>query len=178
MNSKELYLTKVKEELKKELSYSSDMAVPKIKKIVVNSGFGTKRDNKEYVRELKSDLTTITGQSPKEGRAGVSISNFKLRKGNLIGYSVTLRGDRMWDFYEKLINIVLPRVKDFRGVSKKAFDKAGNYSIGISEHTIFPEIDVNKVQFIKPLQLTIVTSAHDSNESRLLLEKLEMPFSK
>lgn len=178
MSSKEVYQNTVRESLKKELNLSSVMAVPVIKKITVNSGFGNKRDNKKYIAELKQELTAITGQVPKEGRARLSISNFKLRQGHLIGYSVTLRGQRMWDFYNKLVNIVLPRVKDFRGVNEKSFDGAGNYSIGIAEHSIFPEVDVNKIEFIKPLQVVITTSAKNDKEGYALLKALGMPFRK
>ncbi len=178
MSSKEYYFDVVREQLKKELGLSSVMAVPNLKKITVNTGFGTKRENKKYVAEIKEEMATITGQAPKAGRARLSISNFKLREGHLIGYSVTLRGQMMWDFYNKFVNIVLPRVKDFRGVSEKSFDDAGNYSIGVLEHTVFPEIDANKIQFIKPLQVVITTSAKNKEEGYALLKNLGMPFRK
>lgn len=178
MTLKEEYENKIKQELQKTMNKSTVVAVPKIEKIVINMGVGRMRENKAYIEECVKDLVVIAGQSPSKRKAKMSISNFKLRKGQLNGLTVTLRGKRMWDFYEKLVTIVLPRVKDFRGLSVKSFDKTGNYSIGFREHVVFPEIDPNKVTHIKPLQVTITTSAKDDKEGLILLTALKMPFKK
>ncbi len=176
MTLKEEYQKTISEQLMKELNLSSKLAVPKLKKIVINMGVGRNRDNKQFIEEAINDVTMISGQKPSLRKAKVSISNFKLRQGQLAGISVTLRGDRMWDFYEKLVKIVFPRMKDFRGISPKSFDGNGNYNIGFTEHIIFPEIDANKVSYIKPLQVTISTSAKNDEEGYKLLKALYMPF--
>lgn len=173
---KDLYETKIKEELKKELNLDSISAVPALKKITVNIGVGSNRENKAFVKEAFGDLTAITGQKPSERLAKVSISNFKLRQGQLAGMTVTLRGKKMWDFYEKFVKIVLPRVKDFRGISPKSFDGSGNYNLGILEHIIFPEIDPNKMAYNKSMQVTISTSARNDESGFKLLKALGMPF--
>lgn len=176
MKLKEQFETELREKLKNSLGEKSVLAVPIIEKIVVNMGIGSKRDNKVFVKEAIDDIAKITGQKPSERKARVSISNFKLRKGQLVGLKVTLRGKRMWDFYEKLVKIALPRVKDFRGVTKKSFDRAGNYNLGLEEHTVFQEIDPNKVAFIKPFQISISTTARNDDDSYQLLKALGMPY--
>lgn len=177
--SKQKYQEDIKKELMKELEISNLMAVPDIKKIVINTGIGREyTTNTGVVNEMLAEIQTIAGQKPVVTKSRKAISNFKLRENLDNGIMVTLRGQRMWDFYDKLVNIVLPRVKDFRGVSRKAFDGRGNYSIGIKEHTIFPEIDTSKMIKIRPLQVTIVTSAMDDAAAELMLEKLGMPFRK
>lgn len=176
MSLKENFDKKIKNDLKKELELSSIAAVPSMKKITINMGIGRNRDNKSFVQEAISDLTVISGQKPSGRNATTSISNFKLRKGQMVGLAVTLRGKKMWDFYEKLVKIVLPRVKDFRGVSPKSFDGTGNYNLGLKEHIVFPEIDPNKIGFAKSLQVTISTSASSDEAGHKLLKALEMPF--
>ncbi|OGC52165.1 50S ribosomal protein L5 [candidate division WWE3 bacterium RIFCSPLOWO2_01_FULL_39_13] len=178
MSIKDDFYNKIINDLKKELKVSSKMAVPTVKKIVVNVGVGKNRENKKFMEEVVGDIKAITGQKPSARRAKKSISNFKLRKGQLTGYTVTLRGRRMWDFYEKLVKIVFPRVKDFRGLKKDSFDGSGNYSIGVNDHTVFPEIDPNSITYAKTLEITINTSANDNNSGFKLLSALEMPFRK
>jgi len=174
---KEEFEKTIKKSLQKELEVSSSQAVPQFEKIVVNMGIGKMRENKKFVEEAIKDLTQITGQSVSKRKAKVSISNFKLRKGQLAGLSVTLRGNKMWDFYEKLVTIVLPRVKDFRGVTRKSFDDGGNYNLGLEEHVVFSEIDPNSITFNKPLQVTINTTSKNSEVGYKLLKALKMPFN-
>ena len=173
---KEEFETKIKQQLQKEMKVRSIFAVPRIEKIVVNMGVGSNRENKKYIEEAIEDLAVITGQHPIKRKAKTSISNFKLRKGQIVGVSVTLRGQRMWDFYEKLVVIVFPRVRDFRGVDRKSFDGSGNFSIGFKENMVFPEIDANKVTYIKPIQVTIKTSSQDDEAGYKLLKAIGMPF--
>jgi len=149
-----------------------------LEKIVVSMGTGQHKDDSKYLESAAEDLRVITGQKPAVRTAKKAIAVFKLRSGAPVGLMVTLRGKRMQDFFEKLINIVLPRLRDFHGVSRKSFDGSGNYSLGIEEHTVFPEIDPNKVGKIKGLEVTIVTTAGDDKEGLELLEKLGMPFEK
>jgi large subunit ribosomal protein L5 len=173
------YETEIKKVLMKELGITNDLAVPTLEKIVVNAGIGSEyRNNSSVVNEMSDIIASITGQKPIVTLAKKAIANFKIRAGMPNGVKVTLRRDRMWDFYYKLVNIVLPRVKDFRGVSDKSFDGRGNYTLGIAEHTVFPEIDVNKLQKIRSLQVVINTTAKTDEEGKLLLEKLGMPFKK
>jgi len=176
MSIKEDFNAKLKTELTKDLGLSSISAVPVIKAITLNMGIGSNRENKAFVKEAIEELSAITGQKPVLRKAKSSISNFKFRKGQLAGLSVTLRGDRMWDFYEKFVKITLPRFKDFQGVSKKSFDGGGNYNIGIKEQSVFPEIDPNKILYNKPLQVTINTSAKNDEFGFKLLKALNMPF--
>ncbi len=176
MTLKEHFEKKVKADLKKELELTSVAAVPTIKKVTINMGIGKNRETKAFVQEAISDLSLISGQKPSGRSAKSSISNFKLRKGQLVGLTVTLRGKKMWDFYEKLVKIVLPRVKDFRGISPKSFDGTGNYNLGLGEHIVFPEIDPNKVGFAKSLQVTVSTSANTDDIGHKLLKALGMPF--
>ena len=150
--------------------------VPKVVKTVVNIGLGEALDSSNVVQIVSRDLQLITGQKPIERKAKKSIANFKLREGQVIGLSVTLRGDRMWFFLDRLLNIALPRVRDFRGVSKKSFDGNGNYSLGLQEQVIFPEIDYNEIDKLRGMQINIVTSSDSDVESRKLRELLGMPF--
>ena len=150
--------------------------VPKVVKTVVNIGLGEALDSSNVVQIVSRDLQLITGQKPIERKAKKSIANFKLREGQVIGLSVTLRGDRMWFFLDNLLNMALPRVRDFRGVSKKSFDGNGNYSLGLQEQVIFPQIDYNEIDKLRGMQINIVTSSDSDAESRKLLELLGMPF--
>lgn len=169
----------IKPALQKELNIKNVMAIPTIEKIVVNVGIGSEyKNNTAVIEEMSAVLAQITGQKPVVTKSKKSIANFKLREGMPNGLKVTLRKDRAWDFLYKLINIALPRVKDFRGVSDKAFDGRGNYSLGIIEHTIFPEIDTTQLQKIRSLQVVITTTAQNDQAGKLLLEKLGMPFRK
>ena len=154
------------------------MAAPKLKKIVVNIGLSEALDNKKALEAASEDLAMITGQRPKTTRARQSIAGFKLRKGQSIGLMVTLRGRRMYDFLEKLISVVLPRLRDFQGVSLKSFDGQGNYSLGIPEQIVFSEIDHSKVDKVRGLEMTIVTNARTNEKAKRLLELLGMPFEK
>ena len=174
----EEYNKTVSKELMKEQSYSNVMQVPTLKKIVVNVGAGEAVDNKAALDEIVEILTRITGQKPVVNKAKQAVSAFKIRQGMEIGVSVTLRGDRMWQFFDKLVNIVLPRTKDFRGLSPRSFDGAGNYSLGIEDHTVFIEIDPNNVSKIRSLEVTIVTSAMNDKDGKALLDKFGFPFTK
>ncbi|MBD3329058.1 50S ribosomal protein L5 [Candidatus Dojkabacteria bacterium] len=174
---KEEFNKKIAKELQKELEYASIMAVPHLKKIVINSGVGEAVDNKVALEEVVEILTKISGQKPIITKAKKAISTFKIRKGQEIGAKVTLRGDRMWYFFDKLVNIVFPRVKDFRGLPPKAFDGSGNYSVGIEEHTVFPEIDTNKVQKVRSLQVILVIKSLSDEDSKKFLEKFGFPFA-
>jgi large subunit ribosomal protein L5 len=175
---KEKYNKSLLKELKKELSIDNEMAVPNLKKIVVNIGMGEAVKNPQSLEKMGEDLALITGQKPRVTKTYKAISNFGIRQGMDIGIMVTLRRERMWDFFDKLVSIVLPRLKDFRGVSRKAFDGFGNYSLGVVDHTVFPEVDPNKVDRIRSLQIIIVTSAGDNRKGLALLQKLGMPFAK
>ena len=152
------------------------MAVPAVTKVVVNMGVGAAKENKAVLDAAAVDLATITGQKPAVTRARNSVSGFKLREGMPIGLKVTLRGIRMWEFLDRLISIAIPRIKDFRGLSRKAFDGRGNYSMGLSEQIVFPEIDPDKIQHIQGMDVTIVTSSPDNVQAETLLEGLGMPF--
>lgn len=175
---KKMYSDKIFGELKKDFSYKSSMQVPKIEKIVVSMGVGEAVTNKKLVDFAADELGLITGQKTIKTKARKSIAAFKVREGMEIGAKVTLRGAKMWEFLDRLINISLPRVKDFRGVNPKAFDGRGNYSLGIEEQIIFPEIDYDKIEQISGLNVAIVTTANNDNEARELLTKFGMPFSK
>jgi large subunit ribosomal protein L5 len=173
----EKYKKEISEELQKELSIENKMAVPKLVKIVVNFGVGDALQNIKLLDIAKQEISQITGQWPAVGRAKKSISQFKLREGQPIGCYVTLRGKRMYEFYDRLVNIVLPRVRDFRGVSPRAFDGGGNYTLGMKDQLMFPEIDYTKVDRSRGMNITIVTTANTDTEARALLKKLGMPFS-
>ncbi len=164
--------------LQKKFGYKNLMQVPKITKIVLNMGLGEAIQNPKILDAAQEEMGQITGQRPIVRRARKSVANFKLRQGVPIGCSVTLRRERMWEFFDKLITFALPRVRDFKGVSKKAFDGRGNYSLGIREHIIFPEINYDKIDKIKGLNVTFVTTAKRDDESFALLELLGMPFRK
>ena len=172
------YNTKIAKDLQKELEIKNSLATPKLMKIVVNVGIKDALADKKNVDAAVSILSQITGQKPKVTRARRSIATFKLREGDKIGAAVTLRGKRMYDFYEKLVGIVLPRIRDFRGVSSKSFDGRGNYSLGFQEAIVFPEIDPSKLERNQGLEITIVTSAKDNKEAESLLRALGMPFQK
>ena len=173
---KEQYKAEVAPALYKKFGYKSTMQIPKIDKVVVNVGCGEAKENAKVLEAVVRDLTTITGQKAVVTKAKKSIANFKLRAGMNIGAKVTLRGDRMYEFTDKLVSIVLPRVRDFRGVSAKAFDGRGNYSLGVREQLIFPEIDYDKVEKIRGMEMVFVTTAKTDEEARELLRLLGMPF--
>lgn len=175
---KDMYLNECVPALKEEFSYTNGMQIPQIKKIVLNMGLGEAVQNPKIVEGAAQELTTIAGQKAVITKAKKSIATFKLREGMPIGCRVTLRGDKMYDFLSKLVNIALPRVRDFRGLSPKGFDGRGNYSMGVTEQIIFPEIDYDKIDKIKGLNITIVTSAQSDEEGRSLLRLLGMPFKK
>jgi large subunit ribosomal protein L5 len=164
--------------LMKNLELDNVMQVPAIKKVVVNIGMGEAMDNAKAMDAAVSDMTAITGQKPIVTKAKKSIANFKLREGRSIGVKVTLRGERMWAFLDRVINIVLPRVRDFRGVSPDAFDGRGNYTLGLREQLIFPEIDYDKIDKIRGMEITIVTNAANDDQARALLQMFGMPFRK
>lgn len=172
------YNTKIKTDLKKELDIKNIYGVPRLSKIVVNMGIKDALADKKNIETSVAVLEQITGQKPKVTKAKKSIATFKLREGDKIGAMVTLRGQRMYDFYEKLVGIVLPRLRDFRGVSTKSFDGKGNYSLGFSESIVFPEIDQSKIVKVQGLEISIVTSANNDKEGEALLRALGMPFVK
>ncbi|MFO8058797.1 MAG: 50S ribosomal protein L5 [bacterium] len=173
---KQVYKQQIVPDLMQEFKYKNRMQVPKINKIVVNMGLGQAIQNVKIIDYAVSELKQITGQQPVTTRAKKSIASFKLRKGMPIGCKVTLRGERMYEFLDRLLNVALPRVRDFRGVSPKAFDGRGNYSLGIKEQIIFPEINYDKVERIMGMNVTIDTTAGTDEEARALLTKMGMPF--
>ncbi len=175
---KQVYIEEVSQVLVREFGYENPMEVPKIVKIVLNIGLGEALESNSAVGAAVGDLQKISGQKPIENRAKMSIANFKLREGSVIGTSVTLRGNRMWQFYDRFVNITLPRVRDFRGISRTAFDGRGNYSLGLRDQSTFPEIDYNEIDRMRGMQLTFVTSARSDEEGRRLLELLGMPFAR
>lgn len=175
---KEIYKNEVAPALFEELSLENVMQVPTIEKIVVNIGVGDALDNPKTLDEAVRDLTTITGQRPVITKAKKSIANFKLREGRAIGTKVTLRGDRMWAFFDRLVNVALPRVRDFRGISPDAFDGRGNYTLGLREQLIFPEINYDDVETVRGMEITIVTTAKNDDQARALLNKFGMPLQK
>jgi len=174
---RELYREHIVPTLQKDLGYQNVMQVPRLQKIVVNVGMGEALQNAKSLDAAVEDVTIITGQKPIVTRARKSIASFKLREGNPIGVKVTLRGNRMWDFLDRLCNIALPRQRDFRGISPDAFDGRGNYSLGLREQLVFPEIDYDKIDKIRGMEITIVTSAQTDEEGYQLLRQLGMPFS-
>lgn len=175
---KQRYLETIKPELMNTFSYDSVMEVPKVDKIVVNMGIGDAVFNTKALDDAIEELQALTGQKPIVTKAKKSISNFKLREGMPIGAKVTLRGDKMYYFLEKLIGIALPRVRDFRGISKDAFDGRGNYTVGVKEQIIFPEVNLDKVKKIRGMDIVIVTTAKTDQEGRALLQAFGMPFKK
>jgi large subunit ribosomal protein L5 len=175
---KKYYQTELRDELKNKLGLKNVFEVPKITKIVVNMGVGEAASDSKKIESATTDLTTITGQKPMITKAKKSIAGFKLRKGVNIGCKVTLRKDRMYEFLDRLIYIALPRVRDFKGLSKKSFDKSGNYSIGIKEQIIFPEINYDKIDKVRGMDVSIVTSTNDKNHALELLKGFNLPFRK
>jgi len=173
----EAYKKDVIPEFQKEFSIKNKMAVPRLEKIIINMGVGDAIQNIKFLDTAKKELSLITGQLPAVGRAKKSISSFKLRKGQAIACYVTLRGKRMYEFFDRLVNVILPRVRDFRGVSPQAFDGRGNYTLGLKDQLVFPEIDYTKVERSRGMNITIVTSAKDDKEAFALLKKIGMPFS-
>ncbi len=164
--------------LKKAFNYRNLMQVPRVGKVVVNIGVGEALDNAKALEYAVADLAAVTGQKPIQTRARKSIANFKLREGRVIGTKVTLRGARMWAFLDRLLNVTLPRVRDFRGVSPNAFDGHGNYTLGLKDQLVFPEIEYDKIDKLRGMEVTIVTTAQNDDQARALLQLLGMPFSK
>ena len=175
---KEQYQKEVAPALMKALNLENVMQVPRIQKVVVNIGMGEAMDNPKALDAAVNDMTLITGQKPVMTKAKNSIANFKLREGRTIGVKVTLRGEKMWSFLDRVMNVVLPRVRDFRGVSPDAFDGRGNYTLGLREQLIFPEIEYDKIDKIRGMEITIVTSARSDDQAAVLLQMLGMPFRK
>lgn len=173
---KEKYLSEIRSQLKDELGLVNVMEVPQFEKIVINVGVGAAVDNKGILDKVIADVTTIAGQKPVVTRAKKSIAGFKLREGNPIGVKVTLRGDQMWEFFDRLITLAIPRIRDFRGLSPKSFDGRGNYTFGVTEQLIFPEIEYDKVDAPRGMDITIVTTARTDAEGRALLSAFGFPF--
>ncbi len=174
----EKYINSVRPELTKKFAYKSSMQIPKVEKIVVNMGVGDAVANSKVLDDAVEELTQITGQKPVVTKAKKSIANFKLREGMPIGCKVTLRGERMYQFLDKLVSVALPRVRDFRGISGNSFDGRGNYTLGVKEQLIFPEINFDKVKKIRGMDIVIVTTAKTDEEGRALLQLMGMPFRK
>ncbi len=173
---KEKYHNEIKAQLLEDLGLDNIMQVPRLSKIVVNMGAGDAAADSKLMNGVVEDLRTITGQQPKVNRARKSVSNFKLREGQAIGASVTLRGERMWEFLDRLIALSIPRIRDFRGLNPKGFDGRGNYSFGVTEQLIFPEIDYDKVMKVRGLDITLVTTAETDDQGRALLDAFGFPF--
>jgi large subunit ribosomal protein L5 len=172
------YRSEVVPALTKQFSYSTIMQAPRLEKIVINVGVGEATQNEKAIEDVCGDIATITGQHPVVTKSKKSIATFKLRKGQAIGCKVTLRGLRMYEFFDKLVSIALPRVRDFRGVSKNAFDGHGNYTLGVKEQLIFPEIDYDKISKVRGMDIVIVTTANSDEEAYALLQDMGMPFRK
>ena len=172
----EKYQTQVVPQLTKKFNYKNKLSLPKLQKIVVNMGVGRAVDNKKLIEEATKHLTIITGQKPLVTVAKKAIAGFKLRKGQAIGCKVTLRGKRMFEFLDRLISIVLPRIRDFRGISQKSFDGRGNYTLGLTEQIVFPEISIDSVEFVQGMDITMVISGNSNEQSCELLKLLGMPF--
>ncbi len=175
---KEVYKSEVVPALQKEFNYKSSMQVPKIEKITLNMGVGEALADKKLLENAVADLERLAGQKPVITKARKSVAGFKVREGFPIGCKVTLRGERMWEFFERLVGIAIPRIRDFRGLNAKSFDGRGNYSMGVKEQIIFPEIDYDKVDKIRGLDITITTSAQTDDEGRALLRAFNFPFRK
>ena len=175
---KETYLNEIVASMIKKFGYKNAMQVPKLDKIVINMGVGEAKDNSKVLDSAMSDLEIISGQKPVTTKAKNSVANFKLREGMPIGCKVTLRGEKMYDFADRLINLALPRVRDFRGVNPNAFDGRGNYALGIKEQLIFPEIEYDKIDKVRGMDVIIVTTAKTDEEARELLTQFNMPFAK
>ncbi|MCA1682793.1 MAG: 50S ribosomal protein L5 [Actinobacteria bacterium] len=175
-NLKERYAATVRDELRKTFAYGNVMQVPRVEKVTLNIGMGEAIGNGKAMDSAAADLAAVTGQRPVVTRSRKAISNFRLRVGMPIGLKVTLRGDRMWHFLEKLLTVALPRIRDFQGVPDKSFDGRGNYSLGLKEQLVFPEIEYDKIDRLRGLEVTIVTTAKTDEEGRALLRQLGMPF--
>ncbi len=175
---KDMYSNDVAPALMKKFEYKSVMQIPKIDKIVVNVGCGDARDNPKVLEAVVSDVTQITGQKPIQCKAKKSVANFKLREGMVIGVKVTLRGERMYEFLDRLFNLALPRVRDFRGINPNSFDGRGNYSMGIKEQLIFPEIDYDKIDKVRGMDICLITTAKTDEEARELLTLMGAPFAR
>jgi large subunit ribosomal protein L5 len=175
---KDIYKTKVVPGLVSEFQYANPMAIPKVEKIVISMGIGKAIQDKKFIESAKKDLTSISGQKPIVCKARKSVSNFKLREGMEIGLKVTLRGIRMYEFMDRLINLAIPRVRDFRGLNRNGFDGRGNYSMGLSEQSVFPEINTAKMDNQQGMNITFVTTANNDNEARSMLQLFGMPFKK
>ena len=173
---KELYKSQIIPELTKEFNYKNPMAVPKMSKVIVSMGIGRALQDKKFLGLSKNELSKITGQMPVVCKARKSVSNFKLREGYEIGLKVTIRGNRMFEFMDRLINLAIPRVRDFRGLNPKSFDGRGNYSIGVVEQSVFPEIDPAKIEFQQGMNITFVTTAQTDPEAKKMLSLFGMPF--
>jgi large subunit ribosomal protein L5 len=175
---KERYRAEILPELMRQFGYANVMQAPRVEKVTVNIGLGEARENARAVESATTDIATITGQKPVVTKAKKAIANFKIREGMPVGVAVTLRGDRMYEFLDRMLNAALPRIRDFHGVPTKAFDGRGNFSLGVREQLIFPEIDYDKVDRIRGMQVNIVTTARTDEEGRRLLELMGMPFAK
>lgn len=175
---KERYQNEISPALMKSLNLHNTMQVPRVRKVIVNVGVGEALDNAKALDAVVADIIQITGQKPVVTKARKSIANFKLREGRQIGVKVTLRGERMWAFLDRLMNIALPRVRDFRGISANAFDGRGNYTLGLREQLVFPEIEYDKIDKLRGMEISIVTTARNDEEGRQLLQMLGMPFRK
>jgi large subunit ribosomal protein L5 len=175
---KDLYKSKITQELTKEFSYKNSMAVPRMEKVVISMGVGRATQDKKFIESAKKDLMMITGQMPLVCKAKKSVSNFKVREGVETGLKVTVRGVRMYEFMDRLISLAIPRVRDFRGLNEKSFDGRGNYSMGLAEQSVFPEINVAKMEFQQGMNITFVTTAQTNDEARKLLELFGMPFKR
>ena len=173
---KEMYASEVAPALQKKFGYKSVMQIPKLDKIVINVGAGEAKDNAKVIDSISGDLAKITGQKPIVCRAKKSVANFKLREGMPIGVKVTLRGEKMWEFMDRLFNVALPRVRDFRGINPNSFDGRGNYSMGIKEQLIFPEIEYDKIDKVRGMDVCFVTTANTEEEGRELLQLMGAPF--
>lgn len=172
------YQNQVVPALRKAFNYKNVMQIPRIEKVVVNIGLGEALENAKAIDFAVSDLTAIVGQKPIQTKAKKSIANFKLREGRVIGTKVTLRGPRMWAFMDRLVNVALPRVRDFRGISANSFDGRGNYTLGLKDQLVFPEIEYDKIDKLRGMEVTIVTTADDDDQARAMLQLLGMPFNK
>ena len=175
---KETYLNEIKDAMQKKFEYKNEMQIPKLDKIVINMGVGEAKENRKVLDTAVKDLETITGQKAVVTRAKNSVANFKLREGQPIGCKVTLRGEKMYEFLDRLVNLALPRVRDFRGVNPNAFDGRGNYALGIKEQIIFPEIEYDKVDKVRGMDIILVTTENTEEEARELLTLFNMPFAK
>jgi large subunit ribosomal protein L5 len=175
---KEQYHQEIRPRVQEELGISNPMAVPRLQKIIVNMGVGEGSRDIKLLDAAEAELTLITGQKPLRTKARISVAAFKIREGMPVGCKVTLRGDRMWEFFDRLVNITLPRVRDFRGLPEKGFDGMGNYTLGLKDQLVFPEIDYTKVDHIRGMNITLVTSATNDADARKMLEEMKFPFAR